>query len=255
MQYSKYKNRRPAAAPGDFLLPGAGSSASRRARFKGGINLGAEHENLDQKAYQILKAMIMERNLLPGEKIPQEKLAEDLGISRTPLVNALKFLEQEKLVQSMPRRGFFVRLFTRKEMIAIFELREVLEGLAARRAACNISDREASRLRGFFSRFAAGQDVGDIKAYAREDRQFHNFLTEVGSKEFLKSILETYNIISFSYQSALSEGLVRPPEETLQEHLAIIEAVAGRDADEAERLMRQHLFNSAVVLRRGLESE
>jgi DNA-binding GntR family transcriptional regulator len=53
------------------------------------VNLGAEHANLDQKAYQILKNMIVERQLLPGDKIPQEKLAEDLGISRTPLINAL----------------------------------------------------------------------------------------------------------------------------------------------------------------------
>jgi hypothetical protein len=85
------------------------------------VNLGAKHENLDQKAYQILKSMIIERQLLPGDKIPQEKLAEDLGISRTPLVNALKFLENEKLVQCLPRRGFFVRHFSKREMISIFE--------------------------------------------------------------------------------------------------------------------------------------
>jgi DNA-binding GntR family transcriptional regulator len=60
------------------------------------INLGAQHENLDQKVYSILKDMIMERQLLPGQKIPQEKLARDLGISRTPLIGALKFLEQDK---------------------------------------------------------------------------------------------------------------------------------------------------------------
>ena len=66
------------------------------------INLGAEHENLDQKAFSILKNLIIERKLLPGEKIPQEKLARDLGISRTPLISALKFLEQEKLVESVP---------------------------------------------------------------------------------------------------------------------------------------------------------
>ena len=87
------------------------------------INLGAEHENLDQKAYQIIKEMIMQRQLLPGDKIPQGKLAQDLGISRTPLVSALKYLEQEKLVESMPRRGFFVRLFSKEEMVYIFDLR------------------------------------------------------------------------------------------------------------------------------------
>ena len=59
-------------------------------------NLGAEYENLDHKAYQVIKDMIIERKLKPGQKIPQEKLAEELGISRTPLVNALKYLETRK---------------------------------------------------------------------------------------------------------------------------------------------------------------
>jgi DNA-binding GntR family transcriptional regulator len=231
------------------------SYSPRATSRKGIINLGAEHENLDQKVYQILKSMIIERQLLPGDKIPQEKLAEDMGISRTPLVNALKFLEHEKLVQSIPRRGFFVRLFDKAEMISIFELRELLEGLAVRRACQNITEKEIDQLKGFFRQFIGLKEITDIKAYAREDRRFHNLLTEIGAKEFLKSILETYNIISFSYQSALSEGLVRSPDETIHEHLAIIAAISKRDADSAERMMRQHLSNSAAVLRRSLESE
>ena len=96
------------------------------------VNLGAAHENLDQKAYSILKKMIIDRKLLPGDKIPQEKLARELGISRTPLVSAIKYLEHEKLVEAKPRRGYFVRFFSIQEMVSIFELREVLEGLAAR---------------------------------------------------------------------------------------------------------------------------
>ena len=140
------------------------SRASARRRV---VNLGAEHENLDQKAYQILKSMIIERQLLPGDKIPQEKLAEDLGISRTPLINALKFLEHEKLVQSIPRRGFFVRLFDKTEMISIFELREVLEGLAARRA-CPEHHRSGNRqLKGFFRQFDGIRNITDLKAYAQ----------------------------------------------------------------------------------------
>ncbi|UCF90462.1 MAG: GntR family transcriptional regulator, partial [Desulfobacterales bacterium] len=67
------------------MTPGVHQPASGRQHAM--KNLGAEHENLDHKAYVILKGMILERKLLPGEKIPQEKLAQDLGISRTPLVN------------------------------------------------------------------------------------------------------------------------------------------------------------------------
>ncbi len=216
------------------------------------INLGAEHENLDQKAYSILKDMIMERKLLPGQKIPQEKLARDLGISRTPLISALKFLEQEKLVESVPRRGFFVRLFSKEEMVYIFELREVLEGLAARRAASKISDSQITELGGFFKKFIEQKNICDFKAYAREDRRFHNFVINIGAKEFLKSILLTTNIISFSYQVLESEGLIRPPNETIREHLAVIQAIKDRKPEAAEELMRQHFKKSLIHLKQEI---
>jgi DNA-binding GntR family transcriptional regulator len=226
------------------------ASAKRRV-----VNLGAEHENLDQKAYQILKSMIMDRQLLPGEKIPQEKLAEDLGISRTPLINALKFLEKEKLVRSIPRRGFFMRTFTTKELISIFELREVLEGLAARKAAQKITDNQVIQLGKFFKQFTGDKDIDDIRAYAREDRRFHKFLLDIGAKEFLKSILETYNVISYSYQVVSPEGLVRHPRETIREHRAMIEAIAGRDAEAAENIMRRHFQRSRAVLQKSLKAD
>ena len=218
-------------------------------------NLGAEHENLDQKAYEIIKNMIIERQILPGEKIPQEKLAQELGISRTPLVSALKFLEHEKLVESKPRRGYFVRLFSKQEMVSIFELREVLEGLAARRAAANITEKEIETLNGFFKAFAESTDISDFKAYAREDRRFHNFISEIGAKEFLKSILQTCNIITASYQYLSSEGLVRPPNETIEEHLAVIKAIGDRDPDAADELMRAHLKKTIAHLRQDIEKE
>ena len=218
-------------------------------------NLGAEHENLDQKAYEIVKNMITERQILPGEKIPQEKLAQELGISRTPLVSALKFLEHEKLVESKPRRGYFVRLFSKQEMVSIFELREVLEGLAAKRAATNITDKGIKILNGFFKDFAESTNITDFRAYAKEDRRFHNFITEIGAKEFLKSILQTYNFITASYQYLSPEGLVRPPNETIEEHLAVIQAIGDRNPDTAEALMRLHLNKTIAHLKQDIERE
>ncbi len=215
--------------------------------------IGDDHANLDQKAYEIIKSMIINREILPGDKIPQEKLAKDLGISRTPLVNALKYLEHDKLVEAKPRRGFFVRLFTIQEMVSIFELREVLEGLAARRAASHITPTEVDRLQRFFAGFPQSGAIGDLRAYAREDRAFHNFILEVSAREFLKSMLETYNIISFSYQVVSSEGLIRPPEETIKEHMKVITAISDRAPFEAEKLMRQHFGNSIKELRAQVE--
>jgi DNA-binding GntR family transcriptional regulator len=192
--------------------------------------------------------------LLPGEKIPQDKLARELGISRTPLVSALKYLEKEKLVEAKPRRGFFVRLFTIQEMVSIFELREVLEGLAARRAALNITDTQIEKLKDFSKAFQISKSFPDVGSYAKVDRGFHNFVTEIGAKEFLKNILQTYNIISFSYQVVSSEGLVRPPAETIDEHLTIIEAIGRRDPASAEELMRQHFRHSIDTLKNEIEN-
>ncbi len=211
-------------------------------------NLGQKHANLDRQAYRIIKEMIRKRKLLPGAKISQNDLAGELGISRTPLVSALKYMEKEHLVVSRPRRGFFVRQFSPQEMVDIFELREVLEGLAARHAAEKITDDQILELKAFFSSFRRHRSIDDYRTYCEEDRGFHNFVTSLGAHEFLRSILQTYNIISFSYQLVSSEGLVRSPDETIDEHLDIIAAICDRDPDAAELLMRRHFKRSIAAL-------
>jgi DNA-binding GntR family transcriptional regulator len=218
--------------------------------------LGAIHQSLDSMIYDRLKSMIIERKLMPGEKIYQDKLAHEFGVSRTPLVSALKKLEHEKLITAMPRKGFYVRLFSKQEMVHIFELREVLEGLAARKVAMRISDSQIHRLTRFFSGFEASDDDIDLKKYRQEDRRFHNFIIEVASGDILSSILETFNILTLGYQFIEQEGLVRPPNETIHEHKAIIEAIGKRDPIKAEELVRLHLRNSKEKLvRDALEEE
>jgi DNA-binding GntR family transcriptional regulator len=169
-------------------------------------------------------------------------------VSRTPLVSALKKLEHEKLITAMPRRGFYVRLFSKQEMVHIFELREVLEGLAARKVAMRISDSQVHRLTRFFSGFEMSNDDIDLKKYREEDRRFHSFIIEVAGGDILSSILETFNILTLGYQFIEQEGLVRPPNETIHEHKAIIEAICKRDPMNAEELVRLHLRNSKEKL-------
>jgi len=218
--------------------------------------LGTEHENLDHKVYKTLKSMILEQKLTPGTKIYQDKLAQELGISRTPLVGALKKLEQEKLIMAIPRRGFYVRRFSKQEMIQIFELREVLEGLAARRASVNISDLQIQKLKGFFKGFKILENPKFLKKYAEEDRRFHQFLMEIGGNDLLSSILSTYSIIILSYLGGYQEGLVRSPKETIHEHLALIEAISQKDPAKAEELARQHLrFSRERLIHEVTEDE
>jgi len=217
--------------------------------------LGDERENLDQMVYERLKTMIIERDLKPGDKIYQERIAHELGVSRTPLVNALKKLNHEKLVTAIARRGFFVRYFSKKEMIQIFELRELLEGLAARRAAQQISEEEVQALRGFFTDWIPESASRDQKKYAQEDRRFHNFLFEIGGKEFLAEILRTFNLLTMSYQVDRKTVLVRPPKETLSEHRAIIDAICNRDPVKSEEETRAHLRRSREKLLQEVGAE
>jgi len=217
--------------------------------------LGTRHENLDRKVYRELKSMIVDRKLKPGDKILQEKISQEFGVSRTPLMCALKKLEQEKLVQAIPRRGFYVRRFTKEEILEAFELREILEGLAARRAAMIITAVQAEKLRAFFRDADVSDSGQSIKRYSDEDRRFHNFLIELGGFDLLNDILENYNIIAVSYRIDVMEGLVRHPRETLPEHRLLIEAIASGKPDLAERLARQHFARSRQQLLQEMEQE
>lgn len=208
-----------------------------------------DYENLDQKVYSIVKQLIEDRKLLPGEKIHQEKLAQELGISRTPLIAALKFLEHEKLVEVKPRRGFFVRLFSIEEMVSIFEIREVLEGLSARRAAMSIKSEEARVLRLIFKDFTENGNILDYQAYAKADKRFHTYIAEIASREFLSAMLQTLNIITLAYQNITSGGLIREPNETIRDHLQIVDAICAHEPELAEQLMRDHLRMTIVTLR------
>ena len=217
--------------------------------------LGTDHVNLDQKVYGQLKTMILDQNLKSGSKIYQEKLAEDLGISRTPLVNALKKLEQEHLITAIPRKGFYVREFSKEEMVYIFELREVLEGLAARRAALRISASQIQKLQSLFEGLKRSEATGSVEKYAKEDRRFHHFLISIGGDDLLSNMLETYSVITFSYLVKFRGGLVRPPQETLPEHLAIIEAIIKKDPVVAEQAVRLHFKRSREKLVQEFEEE
>jgi len=217
--------------------------------------LGTDHVNLDQKVYSQLKTMILDQNLKSGSKIFQEKLAEDLGISRTPLVNALKKLEQEQLITAIPRKGFYVREFSKEEMVYIFELREVLEGLAARRAALRISASQIQKLQNLFTGLKTAEATGSVEKYAKEDRRFHNYLINIGGDDLLSNMLETYSVITFSYLVKFRGGLVRPPQETLPEHLAIVEAIIRRDPEMAEQAVRLHFMRSREKLLQDFKEE
>jgi DNA-binding GntR family transcriptional regulator len=211
--------------------------------------------NLELEVYDTIKSLILDRKYMPGDKILIDHLRADLGVSRTPIVIALKMLEREMLIKTKPRRGHYVRTFTKREIIDVLELREALEALGARRAARSITETQMKELREFFKDINLEGDPKELAAYAREDQGFHEFIMEIAGGEVFSSVFKAYAIVIFTYHADLPGGFVRHPKETIQEHLNMIEAICNRDEDKSEKLMRRHMRLGREKFIKELEKE
>lgn len=203
------------------------------------------HKDLSFLTYEKLKADIISGKLAPGEKLVQERLAADLGVSRMPLHRAFQMLESEMLVEAKPRRGFYVRNVSLSTLIEAFECREVLEGLAARRIAeSENSVAIAADLWSNFSLFESQAEI-DIEAYRKADQQFHNSLMEFANNEVLKRLNNFSHFLKQSYVF----GLVRDANETIIEHKNICNAISKGKAKKAEKLIRLHASKSIEIIK------
>lgn len=182
--------------------------------------------------------MIAGGQLAPGQKLVQEDLARAIGVSRTPLLKAFERLEREFLVAKLPRRGVVVRRLSPRELLDAFDCREGLEVVAARLAAERASRADAEGLRRFFARFMTGSI--DLDRYMAADQGFHRRVFALADNPMLSGLDLVGNVHAATYQ----RGLIRPPSETLREHLEIIDAIAARDPAAAESAMRAHLRRS-----------
>ncbi|WP_154854902.1 GntR family transcriptional regulator [Cyclobacterium xiamenense] len=206
-----------------------------------------KNDELGIQAYRELRKMIIHGKLAPGQKIIQEKLAAQMGISRTPLRVALHMLEAENLIEPKNKTGFKVKTIDDKEILEIFDCRIALESTAAGILAKNYTPAEAAKLRRFFHPPADGQEE-DYEAYKKADTQFHDFIVEKCKNNYLYKLFKQGNLITYIERI----GLIRPPEETLQDHLDIVEAILNRDSEAAEKAMKSHLTKSREVIEKKL---
>lgn len=209
-----------------------------------------KHTDLSFEVYKRLKAMILANEFEPGEKLVQEQIAALFGVSRMPLHKAFQMLENEMLVENLPRRGFYVTEIDNALMLDAFECREALEGIAARRATSVISEEELDEIRNLFTPFVGKKKI-DIKKYIEADQEFHNAILKISGNQVLQKFEVVKNITSQTYRG----GLIRQPEETLPEHLAIIEAIACGNGALAEKLMREHSLRTQELIKTKLESD
>lgn len=218
------------------------------------MQLNADRPNLDRQVFELVKEMILKRELEPGEKIRQEKLALKIGVSRTPLINALKLLEQDRLVTAVPRRGYYVRELDESEIVPIFELREVLEGLAARKVAQG-AKRLRSRFKKFFPEDSDYTGEEGFKKYAEEDRRFHSLLLSIAGEGCYSTFLPIENVLCFSYLISRDEGLLRSPQDTLKEHKNIVKAICDGEPEAAEKAVKLHVSRSILAFKERLKQE
>lgn len=209
-----------------------------------------EHLELVDRIYSEVKQMIFNQELKQGQKIVQEKLAAQLGVSRSPLLKALQRLDSEMLVESIPRRGIYVKSMDIEELIDVFECRAVLEGLSARLTARHITKPQLDKLKACFKPFI-GKDKIDSDAYAKADREFHAYILEWSANKIIPQL----EMLSNVHLKAFQAGLLRKPEETLSEHLAIIDALEAGDEQKAETYMRMNIEKSLEEFRKSRKEE
>ncbi len=209
-----------------------------------------EHSDLSYPVYKRLREMIIQGKYKPGQKILQEKLAQELGVSRTPLLKALNMLEHDFLVESIPRRGMFVKQMTGKEMVDIYDVREGIEGVAVRLLTERINEKQLAKLRAIWSPFI-GQNEINVEDYRKADEKFHAMLLEYSQNQVL---IKTYKV-SLVESRVIQMGLQRPPSVTLPEHLDLIAAIEKRDADSAELIIKQHIRRSKKLIVKSLMPE
>lgn len=203
---------------------------------------------LKDKVYEALREAITSMDIYRDEvpaRLDERRLAEELGVSRTPVREAILRLEQDGLVQSRPRRGAFVVRKTKQEILEIICVWSALEGLGARLATVRASDEEIGRLRTMFTNFDDSSGMrAQIDEYSEKNVLFHQTIIGLSKCALLSQMAEGL----FIHMRSIRARTIRERDRahrSIIDHMHIIEAIENRDTDLAERLVREHSQNLA----------
>ena len=208
------------------------------------------YTDLSYQVYAKIREMILSGELKPGEKIPQERIASMLGVSRMPLHKAFQMLEDEFLAESIPRRGIFVK---KPDLVAImeaFECREGLEGIAARRAAKLMTDEQLQFLEGLFQPFTDLDNIDEGK-YQTADHTFHETIIKYSGNSVLQKLNHIGSILIKTYP----KGIILPLRESMQDHLLIIRAFKEKSPERAEEVIRIHSRKARNIIENQIKQQ
>lgn len=210
----------------------------------------ADERPLTDQLFDQISEAIVAGTFAPGSKLSEPRLAAQYGVSRGPIREAIRRLEERNLVTSAPRQGVRVVVPTPENALELFTIREVLEGLSARHAADNATDEEIDDLRTMLSSHREALSKPDAMVYwqATANSDFHFMVARIGRNQHLFDLLcgEYYTLFRlYRMQHRIVPGRA---QRALAEHERIVEAIADRDGELAELLMRRHIASARTGL-------
>lgn len=206
------------------------------------------------QAYHALKQAITSVNIYaqPHEiRLDERQLSQDLGVSRTPIREAMTLLEQEGFVKTLPRRGIFVVRKTKKEIVEMIQVWAALESLAARLITLHASDAEIAGLRHLFDEFQGNghSPEGHLNDYSDANIKFHQAIIRLSGNQLISDMTENLFIHVRAIRQ-MTIGQDHRAQRSIVDHLNMIDALEKRDTELAEKLTRQHTLDLAAHVER-----
>lgn len=209
---------------------------------------------LNHNIYEVVRRMIGIEPLVPGARIDEQAIAARLGVSRTPLRDAITRLASEGLIEQRPYRGSFVRELSARQIDDLYETRQVLEGLAARRAVVHATDDELAELAGILEETRQALDDHDLEGYAAADERFHSMVAQLSRNESLIQSLERLRAQVQLVRVAANQDPALA-ERTAQERPRILAALRNRDPVAAATLMEEHIHGVRTSILQRMSAE